>query len=66
MKKKLEKFTVWTPTEFGLGCFKIEAKSFEDAFIRLGKKDKMKDGWIDDEAGETKTFSQILGLEELI
>ena len=66
MKTKLEIFAVWTPNEFGIGLQKIKAKSFEDAFIRLGKKDKMKDGWIVDEDGESKTFNAILGLEEFV
>lgn len=61
--KTLQKFTIWTPTEFGIGCFTIKAKDFEDAFKRLGKKNKMKDGWIDDEGGETKSFREILGIE---
>ena len=47
--KTLKKFTIWTPNQFGIGCFTIKAKDFTDAFIRLGKKDKMKDGWITDE-----------------
>jgi hypothetical protein len=62
--KTLKKFTIWTPNEFGIGCFTIKAKDFTDAFLRLGKKDKMKNGWIEDEDGETQTFNFILGLEE--
>ena len=42
----------------------IKAKSFKDAFLRLGKKDRMKDGWIEDEEGESITFNYILGIEE--
>lgn len=62
--KTLEKFTIWIPTEFGIGCFTIKAKNFTDAFLRLGKKDKMKNGWITDENNECQTFNFILGLEE--
>jgi hypothetical protein len=62
--KTLKKFTIWTPNEFGIGCFTIKAKDFTDAFLRLGKKDKMKNGLIEDEDGETQTFNFILGLEE--
>ena len=61
--ERLKKFTVWTSTEFGTGCFKIKAKDFKDAFKRLGKKDKLKDGWIDDEDGDSKTFAEILGIQ---
>ena len=39
--KKLQLFRVKTATAFGLGHFDIKAKSFEDAFLRLGKKDKL-------------------------
>jgi hypothetical protein len=60
--KTLQLFTVFIPTEFGIGCFKIKAKNFTDAFLRLNKKDKLKDGWIDDENGESQTFNEILGL----
>lgn len=62
--KTLKKFQVWIPTEFGIGCIYIKAKSFKDAFLRLGKKDRMKDGWIEDEEGESITFNYILGIEE--
>lgn len=61
--KTLKQFTIWTPTEFGTGCFKIKAKDFRDAFKRLCKKDRQKDGWIDDEDGETISFKEILGIE---
>ena len=62
--KKLQQFTIWTTNQFGIGCFKIKAKNFDDAFLRLGKKDKSKSsGWIEDENGDSKTFSEILGLE---
>lgn len=59
----LKKFQVWIPTEFGIGCMDIKAKDFQDAFKRLGKKDKLKDGWIDNEDGDTKSFREILGIE---
>ena len=62
--KTLKKFQVWIPTEFGIGCMDIKAKSFKDAFLRLGKKDRIKDGWIEDEEGESITFNYILGIEE--
>jgi hypothetical protein len=61
--KTLQEFTIWTPTQFGIGCFKIKAKDFQDAFKRLSKKDKLKDGWIDNEDGDTKSFREILGIE---
>ena len=41
--KTLQLFTVFIPTEFGIGCFKIKAKNFTEAFLRLNKKDKLKD-----------------------
>lgn len=63
MKTTLNTFEIWTPNEFGMGLQKIRAKSFEDAFRRLGKKDKSRDGWIEDENGESMTFNQILGIE---
>jgi hypothetical protein len=63
MKNTLNTFEIWTPNEFGMGLQKIKAKSFEDAFKRLGKKDKAKNGWIEDENGESMTFNQILGIE---
>ena len=64
MKNQL--FTVWIPTTFGIGCFKIKAKNFKDAFLKLGKKDKTKNGWIEDENSESQTFNFILGIEETI
>lgn len=62
--KTLAIFTVWVPTEYGIGCFDIKAKTFKDAFLRLGKKDKMKQGWIVDEDGDAQTFNHILGIQE--
>jgi hypothetical protein len=56
----LKIFTIWQTTQFGLGCFKIKAKDFNDAFNRLGKKDKAKlHSWIEDEDGESITFEEI-------
>jgi hypothetical protein len=56
----LNTFTIWQTTQFGLGCFKIKAKDFNDAFNRLGKKDKAKlHSWIEDENGESITFEKI-------
>lgn len=61
---QLTKFRVWTRTEFGIGCFDIKAKSFEDALIRLGKKAKKTCTSIEDlETDEQKTIEEILGLE---
>jgi hypothetical protein len=58
--KTLNTFTIWQTTQFGLGCFKIKAKDFADAFNRLGKKDKAKlNSWIEDESGESITFESI-------
>ena len=62
--KTLQKFTVWIPTKFGVGCQTIKGKNFTDAFLHIGKKDKMKQGWIVDEDGEVQTFNFILGIEE--
>jgi len=64
--KTLKEFQIWLPTEFGTEMMIIRAKDFTDAFFRLGKKDKMKDGWIEDEYGGSKTFCEILGIEETI
>ena len=66
MKNTLKKFTIWMPTEFGIGCINMKANDFQDAFRRLGKKDKLKDGMITDEDGESKTFNEICGIEETI
>jgi hypothetical protein len=56
----LNTFTIWQTNQFGLGCFKIKAKDFNDAFNRLGKKDKAKlHSWIEDENGESITFEEI-------
>jgi hypothetical protein len=44
----------------------MKANDFQDAFKRLGKKDKLKDGLITDEEGESKTFNEICGIEETI
>lgn len=63
MKKE---FTIWIPTTFGIGCYKIKGYSFTDAFMRIGLKDKMKDGYIEDEDGISHTFNAILGIEETI
>ncbi len=62
--KTVQKFTIWFPTKFGIGCKDVKAKSFKDAFLSLGKKDRLKDGWIEDEQGESVTFSFILGIGE--
>jgi hypothetical protein len=65
MKAQLKKFRIWKTTEFGLGCFNIKAKDFQDAFKRLGKKDKASlSAWIEDEDGDSMTFAQILGIDE--
>jgi hypothetical protein len=66
MKNTLKKFTIWIPTKFGAGCINMKANDFQDAFRRLGKKDKLKDGMITDEDGESKTFNEICGIEETI
>jgi hypothetical protein len=56
----LNTFTIWQTTQFGLGCFKIKAKDFADAFNRLGKKDKAKlNSWIENEDGDSITFEAI-------
>jgi len=56
----LNTFTIWQTTQFGLGCFKIKAKDFADAFNRLGKKDKAKlNSWIENEDGDSITFEEI-------
>lgn len=56
----LKTFTIWHSTEFGIGCQKIKAKNFIDAYNRLGKKIKAKQcGWIVDEDGESIIFEEI-------
>ena len=63
--KTLKEFTIWLPSKFSGICFTIiKAQDFKDAFLRLGKKDRMKNGWIENEDGDTQTFNFILGLEE--
>lgn len=66
MKHDLKTFTIWLPTEFGIGCFEKKAKDFTDAFRRISMTDKMKDGWITDEDGESQTFWKICGIQEPI
>ena len=63
---KLKIFTVWIPTKFCLGCQSIKGKNFIDVFMRLGKKYKLKSGWIEDDNGDSKTFNEILSTEETI
>jgi hypothetical protein len=61
--KKLTKFRIWTITEFGRGCFDIKAKSFDDAFLRIGKKDKMRCTSIEDlETNEMQLIEEILNI----
>jgi len=65
MKQTLKQFTIWFPTEFGIGCIDKRAKDFTDAFLRLGKKDRMRDGWITcAEDDSSMTFNAILGIPE--
>jgi hypothetical protein len=64
MKYTLKKFKIWIPTNLGIGCYTIKANNFDDAFLRLSKKDKMKNGWIENENGEDQTFEFILGTEK--
>jgi len=66
MKNLKKEFMITIPTSFGIGIRKIKAKSFKDCFMTLSKKDKMKQGFIEDEEGNSFTFNQILGLEETI
>lgn len=61
-----KEFKIFITTQFGIGLIRKQAKSFEDAFLKLGKKDRMKDGCIEDEDGKSITFSSILGIEETI
>lgn len=59
--KTLTQFRIWTITEFGRGCFEIKAKSFEDAFSRIGKTVKMRCTSIEDlQTDELKTIEEIL------
>lgn len=61
--KKLTQFRVFTITEFGRGCFDIKAKSFDDAFLRIGKKDKKRCTSIEDiETNEIKFIEEILNI----
>lgn len=64
MKPTLKEFTVWIPTKLDMGIIKVKAKDFKDAFRRLGKKDKAKDGYIEDEQGDSVAFNEILGCHE--
>ncbi len=64
MKKGLLEFHIYIPTQFGLGLQRIKAMSFQDAFRRLGKKDRLKNGYIElPDTDESKSFNEILGLE---
>ena len=65
MKPKLT-FHVFIPTKFGIGLIIKKGNDFKDVFFKLGKKDRLKNGWIDDEEGNSQTFNQILGLSEEI
>jgi hypothetical protein len=61
--QKLTKFRIWTMTEFGRGCFDIKAKSFDDAFARIGKKDKIRCTSIEDlETNEVLLIEEILNI----
>ena len=60
MKNLLQEFKIFIPTEFGIGLIRKKAKSFEDAFLKLGKKDRMKNGHIEDENGNSISFNSIL------
>lgn len=66
MAKELKEFQVWLPTEFGFGFMIKKATSVKDAFLRLSKKDRMKDGFIVDEEDESVSFAEILGIEETV
>lgn len=67
MKIEQKVFWIWLPSETGFGWIEKKASSFRDAFLKLSKKDRMKDGWIEDhETEESKTFCQILGIEETL
>jgi hypothetical protein len=66
MKTELKEFQIWLPTEFGAGWIMKKATSFTDAYLKLCKRDRMKEGWIYDENDECKTFNEILGIEETI
>ena len=58
----LKTFKIWIVTEFGTGLIEKKAKDFTEAFRKLCMKDRMKDGWIEDEDGESRTFDFILGI----
>ena len=56
----LKIFRIWQTTQFGLGCFKIKAKDFQDAFKRLSERDKLYFVTIEDlQTNEHKTFIEI-------
>ena len=42
MKNTKQTYTIWQTTTFGTGMRKIKAWSFDDAFERLGEKEKSK------------------------
>ncbi len=62
MKKTLKEFTIQHATIWGFGIQKKKAHSFEDAFKRLGKKDKDRTTDIWDENGQSISGSLLFQL----
>ena len=63
MKATLKEFTIQHATIWGFGIQKKKAHSFEDAFKRLGKKDKDRTTDIWDENGEHISGSLLFQLQ---
>ncbi len=63
MKTKLKEFTIQLNTIWGFGIIRKKANSFEDAFKRIGKKDKDRTNDIWDENGEHISPSLLTQLQ---
>lgn len=66
MKTTQKTFTIFVLTKYGTVLIKKKATDFIDAFRKLSMKDRLKDGWIEDEDGESQTFDFILGIPQTI
>jgi hypothetical protein len=63
MKNTLKEFTIQHRTILGFGIQKKKAHSFEDAFKKLGKKDKDRTTDIWDENGQSISPSLLTQLQ---
>jgi len=64
--KTQQTFTIFLPSKYGICSKTKKAKDFKHAFQKISLSDRMKEGWIEDEDGDTFTFYHILGIEETI